>query len=69
MVLIAEFAGPPPVQLNTDPLGCRHYAGGGDRKRGKTKQMPRVGKKGVFFPLEEFVIEIPTQFRRLRHGP
>lgn len=65
MVLI----GPPHVQLNTDPLECRHYVGGGDRKRGKTKQMPRVGKKGVFFPLEELVIEIPTQFRLLGHGP
>lgn len=46
MVLISEFAGPPNVHLNTDPLKCPHYVGGGDRNRGNTKQMPCVGKNG-----------------------
>lgn len=57
MVLISEFVGPPNVHLNTDPLKCPHYVGGGDRNRENTKQMPSVRKKKVvFFPLKELVI-------------
>lgn len=62
MVLISEFVGPPNSQLNTDPLKCPHYVGGGgERNRGNTNQMPHVGKQVDFIPLKDLVIYIPIQ--------
>lgn len=48
IALILEYAGPP--NLDTDPLKCPHYVGGGggDRNGGNTKQMPHVRKKKWF---------------------
>lgn len=61
MVLISEFVGPPNVHLNTDPLKCPHYVGGGDRNRENTKQMPSVRKKKSGFLSTERISNINFQ--------
>lgn len=66
MALISEFVGPPHVHLNTDPLKCPHYVGGGDRNRGNTKQMPHVRKNGFLSTERISDIHFPPPPNQLR---